>query len=250
MGNTILSYYLTQNDANFGTNLIDNTNGTTVQPVNGITAWKIIRSANGAPFDRERIYNVGDELAPTPGEFPYNYYLYPAIICFKEGSKVLCLIDDKEIYVPIEKLDKNMLVKTYKHGYKKIVIIGHDNIYNTANDNETLYKLSTNNYLELDEDLYITGKHALLVDSLTEEQKRDTIQTLGKIYITDDKYRLCACDDHKAEKCNDTNNYMVYHLALENEDRKMNYGIYVNGGLLVESCSIFRMNNSNLQITN
>jgi hypothetical protein len=35
--------------------------------------------------------------------------------------------------------------------------------------------------------------------------------------------------------------------ALENNDSKLNYGIYVNGGLLVETCSIFRMNNkSNL----
>jgi hypothetical protein len=29
---------------------------------------------------------------------------------------------------------------------------------------------------------------------------------------------------------------MIYHIALENEDYYMNYGIYANG-LLVETCS-------------
>ena len=36
---------------------------------------------------------------------------------------------------------------------------------------------------------------------------------------------------------------------LENADEKMNYGIYVNGGLLVETCSInILKNHSNLII--
>ena len=30
--------------------------------------------------------------------------------------------------------------------------------------------------------------------------------------------------------------YTIYHVALENEDNYMNYGIYANG-LLVETCS-------------
>jgi hypothetical protein len=39
------------------------------------------------------IYNVGDVLTGSSAKCAYTYYLYPAIICFKEGTKVLCLIN-------------------------------------------------------------------------------------------------------------------------------------------------------------
>ena len=42
---------------------------------------------------------------------------------------------------------------------------------------------------------------------------------------------------------------MIYHFALENDDFKMNYGVYANGGLLVETCSInYMKNKSNMQL--
>jgi hypothetical protein len=37
--------------------------------------------------------------------------------------------------------------------------------------------------------------------------------------------------------------FIVWHLALENENENGNYGIYANGEFLVESCSISNMNN-------
>jgi hypothetical protein len=73
------------------------------------------------------------------------------------------------------------------------------------------------------------------------EHDPEYIESLNKIYITDDKYRLCACDDEKAEKIPDLGYYTIYHFALENDDKRKNYGVYVNGGLLVESCSINRL---------
>ena len=58
-----------------------------------------------------------------------------------------------------------------------------------------------------------------------------------------------ACVDERAEPWNSEGLYNIWHIALENADEKMNYGIYVNGGLLVETCSInILKNHSNLKI--
>ena len=35
--------------------------------------------------------------------------------------------------------------------------------------------------------------------------------------------------------------YFMWHFALENENERMNYGVYANGGLLVETCCIYFM---------
>jgi len=58
----------------------------------------------------------------------------------------------------------------------------------------------------------------------------------GDIYITDNKYRLPACVDLRNSVYEIPGPHTIYHLALENDDYKMNYGIYANG-LLVETCS-------------
>ena len=54
--------------------------------------------------------------------------------------------------------------------------------------------------------------------------------------MTDDHYRLPACADEKAKVYDKKGQHVVYHIALENNDYYMNYGIYANG-LLVETCS-------------
>jgi hypothetical protein len=243
-----IRYYPSLTDAINKTNLISIISSNQIEEQNGITQWKVGHSMFDTPFDSNIIYNVGDNLPAAPTGDNYTYNVYPSIICFNEGTKVLCLINEVETYVNVENLYHNILVKTYKHGFKKLVLIGKNNIYNTPNDNETLYKLSVKNWPVLNEDLYITGKHSLLVNSLNEQQRLNTIKNLGNIYITDDKYRFPVCSEENAEKVNDNYNYTVYHFALEHNDPKLNYGIYVNGGLLVESCSIYRLNKSNLSL--
>ena len=68
------------------------------------------------------------------------------------------------------------------------------------------------------------------------EQRLKTIEINGDTFVTDNKYRLPACADEKAEVYETVGYYNIYHLALENDDYYMNYGIYANG-LLVESSS-------------
>lgn len=52
---------------------------------------------------------------------------------------------------------------------------------------------------------------------------------LGGIFVTDGKYRLPAVWIHEPK-------FTLYHLALENDNYYMNYGIYAQG-LLVDTCS-------------
>ncbi|NDC31553.1 MAG: hypothetical protein EBZ58_11600 [Bacteroidetes bacterium] len=163
----------------------------------------------------------------------------PGPMCFKEGSKILCLIDNKETYTPIENINKGTLVKTYMSGYKAVDMIGHSKIYNPANDlrsKNRLFKCSKENYPEITEDLVITGCHSILTTQLTEGQRANTIEMLGCIKVTDNHYRLMACLDDKSVPYEKEGIFNIWHLALEHDDYYMNYGIYANG-LLVETTS-------------
>ena len=157
-------------------------------------------------------------------------------ICFKEGTKILT----GNGYVPIENLKKGDLVKTLKHNYVPINMIGRAVIHNLSTQERTkerLYKCSKEQYPELMEDLIITGCHSILVDEFTSPKQRlKTAEVLTRIFVTDAKYRLPACVDERASVYEIPGPHTIYHLALENDDYLMNYGIYANG-LLVETSS-------------
>lgn len=159
-------------------------------------------------------------------------------ICFKENTKILTDIG----YKSIEDLRKGHLVKTFKHGYIPINFIGkkdffHDN--SCVRTENKLYECDKKAYPELFKNLIITGSHCLLIDNFISDEQRDkTIQLQGDLFITDFKYRLPACLDKKTTIFENSGIYTVYHIALEHDDKYMNYGIYANG-LLVESCSEF-----------
>jgi len=158
------------------------------------------------------------------------------VVCFKEDTKILT----KNGYKLIQDLRKGDLVKTLKHDYKAIDMIGKSEIYHSALQeriHNQLYKCSQSKYPEIFEPLIITGHHSILVNEfVSDEQREKTSKELGRIYITDDKYRLPVCLDERASVYETPGNYTIYHLALENDNYYMNYGIYANG-LLVETCS-------------
>jgi hypothetical protein len=163
-------------------------------------------------------------------------------------------VGSTETYVPVEQMTNGTLVKTSRDGFKKVVVIAKGTVQNPANDERSenrLYKLSPTVYEDLKEDLFITGCHSILEFPITEKQKEDTIKNLGKMYITDNKYRLMACVDERAEPWNSEGTYTIYHFALDNADDGMNYGVYANGGLLVETCAIITLKNrTNMTILN
>jgi hypothetical protein len=158
------------------------------------------------------------------------------VVCFKEDTKILT----NKGYKLIQDLRKGDLVKTLKHGYKAIDMIGKSEIHHSALQeriHNQLYKCSQSKYPEIFEPLIITGHHSILVNEfVSDEQREKTSKELGRIYITDDKYRLPVCLDERASVYETPGSYTIYHLALENDNYYMNYGIYANG-LLVETCS-------------
>jgi hypothetical protein len=172
----------------------------------------------------------------TPGPAPTGQTGQSTIPCFKEGTLILT---DRG-YIPVQELHKGDLVKTFKNDFLPIDMIGVREIYHKCSDErvkDQLYRLSKEKYKTLTEDLILTGCHAILVDCYrTKEQREKTIEINGDTYVTDNKYRLPACADEKAVVYEIPGVYNIYHLALENDDYYMNYGIYANG-LLVESSS-------------
>ena len=232
-----LTYYSTEADALANTNVLGYGNSFTVgDPVyGGYTSWRLASNSTGT--SPQNVVYVNGNVLNNDG----NYYLYPANPCFKEGTTILCQVEGKDTYVPVEQLKNGALVKTSRDGYKKVALVGKGSLQNPGTTERTenrLYKCSPENYPELKEDLFITGCHSILVDSLTETQREQTIQHLGKVFVTDRKYRLMACVDERATPFNSEGVYTIYHVALEHEDGNMNYGVYANGGLLVETCCI------------
>ena len=208
--------------------------------------WYIAAIGGPLPLD----YNVGDIVQPgqiynSNDSINLEPHYIPTSICFGEDTEILCLSDvegekeKKERYVPIHQLRKGDLVKTCRDGYKKVDMIGTSRIYNPGNtmrSKNRMYKCNPERYPGLTKDLYLTGCHSILVKELTKEERNETLEIMGKIYVTDGHYRLTACVDRRAEPVETEGLYNIWHLALENKDYYMNYGIYANG-LLVETTS-------------
>ena len=262
-----LLYYPTESDALAFQNMLGYSldfivgSGGPFGPGSGYTSWRIASNSTGTS-PQNVVYNNGDTLISdgTYGLYPSSL---PSVPCFLEGSTILCEVDGVEKYVPVEQLKNGTLVKTCLNGYKPVVLIGHGPIENPG-DNERignrLYKCSTSKYPQLKDDLYITGYHSILESSITQKQKEDTIKHLGKLFGTDKKYRLMACVDERAEPWNSKGIYTVWHFALEELNNNVynftttnitkNFGVYANGGLLVESCSIYFLKNKSNMVLN
>jgi len=181
-----------------------------------------------ADYNNYEIYQYELTAPPTPPP--------PSVVCFKEGSKILT----DQGYRPIEDLRKGDLVKTALDGYKAVEMIGKRDMNHLATKDrikDQLYRCSSDEFPEVFEDLMITGCHSILVDDfVSEQQKNSTMEVNGNIYITGNKYRLPACVDGRTKVYEVAGTHTIYHIALENDDYYMNYGVYANG-LLVETCS-------------
>jgi hypothetical protein len=194
--------------------------------------WGVVTNQPAGPTT----FNPGDQPSDP---ITYYYYLYPewTVICFREGSTILVHEHGEDVRRPVETLRPGTLVKTSRDGYLPISVIGHSQIYNPANTQRSrnrLYKLSPSQYPELTEDLYVTGCHSILVDSLTTKQEDEIREDYNTIFVTDRKFRLPAYLDDRAEPFAEEGNFTIWHFALEGEDERKNHGIYANG-LLVET---------------
>jgi hypothetical protein len=163
--------------------------------------------------------------------------------CFNEGTFILCLSKDfKDVWIPVEELNQNTLVKTYKHGYRRIRRIITGTLKNDINDfsnSMRKMKLSTDN--ELFSELIITSWHGILVDEIEPSliEKVNALEsTLESSYNKiDDKYILPAGISNDFESIDDANEYTYYHFSLEyDDDENTRYGVWANG-VLTETTS-------------
>lgn len=178
--------------------------------------------------------------------YDYFYKLYGDTInysetpCFKEDTKILT---DKG-YVAIQDLRKGDMVKTLHDDYKAIAMIGSEEIHHNSKDQRNrnqLFKYSSTNHPEVFEDLVITGGHSVLVDSLHENEEKETKQWINECDMkVDNKCRLLAFVDETCDIYEIDGLHTIYHFALEGDYHK-NYGVYANG-LLVEACNQYYLN--------
>ena len=159
-------------------------------------------------------------------------YYASSSLCYEKNTLILVLENEVEVYKKICELKVGDIVKTYKHGYKKIKMIKSFN-YHTYN----ITRLKRCVYRMKDHNVIITGKHGLLIDELTQLEIKN-IKKCGIILRNiDDKQVLPACASDKFEKITDIFEFELWHFVLENDDESRNYGIYITDGILSESCS-------------
>jgi len=243
-----ITYYSNYADAVAHTNQIASQGGSIVGNIsNGsigsYTRWRI-GSIDGTGSIPTTVFNNGVDIQSFGLIATYHFYPAPPP-CFLEGTKILCKVRGVETYIPVESMRSGTLVKTSLDGYKKVEYIGKGQITNPGNlerVEQRLYKCSPTNYPELTEDIYLTGCHSILVDDITDEQRQKLVKQMNRVFVTDKKYRLTAYVDERAEPWASEGKYTIWHFALENENDKMNYGVYASG-LLVETCCIHRMQN-------
>ena len=186
------------------------------------TNWAYEQNSHSV-IEGARIYFTITPLDTTP------------FVCFLENSQILT----NKGYRPIQELRKGDLIKTLRNDFVPIDMIGARDVYNSKSEErikDQLYVCSQDKFPEVFQDLVITGCHCILVDDFKEGEREKTKEVNGKIYVTDNKYRLPACVDERTRIYEKEGICTIYHIALENTDYYMNYGIYANG-LLVETCS-------------
>jgi len=195
------------------------------------TKWNLW-TVNHISFQTHRLsYFSGGSWTDLPDDFcSFVMAEIPDPSCFNEGTKILCLNKNlEEEYISVENLRKGDLVKSYKHGYRKIDLIGKNIMINNPQKcNKCMYKMEKTDDNGLIDDLIITGGHSILVDNLG-EYKQITDKIFGLTQI-DDKYVLHVSISNQFVKLDNTNLYTYYHFILENnENDDERFGVWANG---------------------
>jgi hypothetical protein len=115
-------------------------------------SWTQTNTSDTTSVWRTIAINSSGQHIAVAGQNTNIYTGYNQTACFNKGTNILCFVDNEEKYIPIEKLQKGDLVKTYKHGYKKVEKIGKGLMNNNVNKfTECMYKLKKTNTNSLTE---------------------------------------------------------------------------------------------------
>lgn len=216
-----VTYYPTEADALAYTNPIYYAGNWTIPApglVGGFANWRIASNSTGSS-SQAVVYHEADVLNSDG-----TYYMYPAgAVCFAAGSRILCDIG----LVPVEDLKVGMKVKTLRHGYRAVTLVGKSTLYNSVDSTE---RVRERLYVYPRENLVLTGGHSVLLDAVSGDQVKTIKKSMGELYLTEGKIRLMAMDDPEAELYPVKGAHAIYNFALSTED--VNYGVYANGKLV------------------
>ena len=175
---------------------------------------------------------------------PYNWvilgdtFLAPQPpICYNKGTKILCVVNEIEVYRLIEELQPGDLVKTYLHGNLPIELIKSNKMVNNPDKwADCMYSLPSDGF----NDLIVTGGHSILKRMVNDLDSGEWVNChrfskIDKLFL----HRAAFCKDFK--KLTDTNIYTYYHLSLKGRNERQRYGIWANG-VLSESTFKSEMN--------
>lgn len=161
-------------------------------------------------------------------------------LCFNEDVTILCLNNNfDEEQIKVSDLKVGMLVKTFKHGFRKIIDIKNGSFNNNINDwKNCMFKMSKNEYPHLTHDLILTGGHSILVDTISEnETSLNNERFNGYVPIIDNKTLLLASVSKFFKPIDNNNLFNFYHFILDNEDNDLvRFGVWANN-ILVETPS-------------
>lgn len=210
-------------------NYVSITNSSTISE----TGTRTVNITGGDTFAFFTTQNATSNLQETTTTITNFSFTYAYPICYNEGTKILCLNPSTllEEYIEIEKLRKGDTVKSYKHGYRKIDLIGKKKmINNPLIFMDCMYKLEKTPENGLVEDLMLTGGHSILVDDFKDKNINAT--TLGQCERIDDKYLVRVGTIQEFVKQENNDEYTYYHFILENDnDDSQRFGVWANGML-------------------
>jgi hypothetical protein len=153
--------------------------------------------------------------------------------CFDESTEILCLNDKlQDVYVPISQLSKGSIVKSFKHGYRRIEFIYKGTFINNVDDfHECMFVLPKDE--NMTKELILTGGHSILVDSMSEEENIKNLEYFkGSKHEIDGKQLLLAAASEQFSALENENVCHFYHFILENDgNNDTRYGVWANGVL-------------------
>lgn len=193
-----------------------------------------IVNSNGDPERDKNIYLLiwNEPNTTNTKEYTYPVSLTPFdVSCFTENT----LIFTEDGYVSVENLVPETYLPTFSSGLKKVVSVGKRGVVGSENERVVLYNYPSTG-------LTITGKHSILVDSISSIQKEKIPEVIGCLKQTEGKWLLPACLDDRCISLQTSGYVSLYHIVLENENDCDNYGILANGQW-VESCSKYDFDN-------
>ena len=160
------------------------------------------------------------------------------LLCFDESTEILCLNENlEEVYVPISELKVGSIVKSFKHGFRRISVIYKNSLINSTNDFHSCMFIMPKNE-NMTKDLIVTGGHSILVDTMTESESIKNKEYFNNTtQHIDAKQLLLAAASDKFTALENNNEYNFYNFCLENDsDDEARYGVWANG-VLVETPS-------------